>query len=82
MTLSNWGLYLLDMLLQLHRAIHTANGPLRATLFLSMLSMVSGAMTVLPSISLGVTSTGSHLIGACRSISISQPCDPMVLSVP
>lgn len=42
----------------------TANGPFNATLFLSMLSMVSGAMTVFPSTNLGVTSTGSHLIGA------------------
>lgn len=43
--------------------ILTARGPFRATLFLWMLSMVSEGMVVLPSTSLGVTSTGSHEMG-------------------
>ena len=49
----------------------TASGPLRATLFLSMLSIVSSGITVLPSFSRGVTSTGSHLIGVYKAMSVS-----------
>jgi len=42
----------------------TASGPFKATLFRLMLSIVSGKIEVFPSINCGVTSTGSHLIGA------------------
>jgi hypothetical protein len=44
----------------------TARGPLRATLFLWMLSMVSAGMVCLPSTSTGVTSTGSQETGAYK----------------
>lgn len=64
-TFSNWSLPMLDISKVFRIEVeHTARGPLRATLFLSIDSTVSGAIEVLPSINLGVTSTGSHLIGA------------------
>lgn len=42
---------------------HTARGPLRATLFFSMLVIAASGMAVLPSLMIGVTSTGSQEIG-------------------
>lgn len=52
------------MVLTRQRQPLTARGPLRATLFLLMLSIVASAMVVLPSFNIGVTSTGSHFTGA------------------
>lgn len=43
----------------------TARGPLRATLFLRMLSMAASGIAVLPSLMMGVTSTGSQAMGIC-----------------
>ena len=43
----------------------TARGPLSAIKFVLTLSMALSGMTVLPSFKWGVTSTDSHLIGAC-----------------
>lgn len=63
MALSNWRLRLSVNALYPGLGYLTAKGPFSATLFLSMLSIVSGAMTVFPSTKRGVTSTGSHLIG-------------------
>lgn len=48
----------------------TARGPLRATLFLSMLLMADSGMVVLPSLSTGVTSTGSQVMGVYASVSL------------
>lgn len=49
---------------------HTARGPLRATKFFFTLAMASSGMTVFPSFKVGVTSTGSHLIGAYLDLSL------------
>ena len=43
---------------------HTAKGPLSATKFFLTLSIAPSGITVLPPFSWGVTSTGSHFIGA------------------
>lgn len=42
---------------------HTASGPLRATKLRSTLLIASSGIVVLPSFRIGVTSTGSHLMG-------------------
>ncbi len=64
--LSNWSLNVMFSWCSssLRWGDRTASGPLRATLLRSMEVIVSFGMTVVPSeVSLGVTSTGSHLIG-------------------
>lgn len=48
---------------------HTARGPFSATKFFFTLAIASSGMAVLPSLRIGVTSTGSHLIGACSCLS-------------
>lgn len=42
---------------------HTASGPLRATKLRFTLLIASSGIVVLPSFRIGVTSTGSHLMG-------------------
>lgn len=64
MAFTNWSLVVLAARRISATRELTASGPFKATLFRLMLSIVSGRIEVLPSISCGVTSTGSHLIGA------------------
>ncbi len=47
---------------------HTARGPFRATKFFLTLSMALSGIAVLPSLRIGVTSTGSHSIGAWAAL--------------
>ena len=49
----------------------TARGPFRATKFFLTLSMAASGITVRPSLSMGVTSTGSHLIGTFAAAKMS-----------
>lgn len=49
----------------------TAKGPFRATKFRCTLSMASSGMTVLPSLSVGVTSTDSHSMGVFAAAKMS-----------
>lgn len=49
----------------------TARGPLSATKFFLTLSMAASGITVRPSFSMGVTSTGSHLMGTLAAVKMS-----------
>jgi peptidoglycan/LPS O-acetylase OafA/YrhL len=52
--------------------IGVARGPLRATVFLRTLVMAASGIAVLPSLSMGVTSTGSHSIGTLDAAKIDR----------
>ena len=49
----------------------TARGPLRAMKFFLTLSIAPSGITVRPSLSIGVTSTGSHLMGTLAAAKMS-----------
>lgn len=49
----------------------TASGPLRATKFFLTLSMAASGITVRPPLRMGVTSTGSHLMGTLAAAKMS-----------
>ena len=67
MAFANWCLEKSESIPVVRSCMLTASGPFSATLFLLMLSIVSGRMEVFPSTSCGVTSTGSHFTGAFPS---------------
>jgi hypothetical protein len=65
------GVYSKSMGCFLQGVLHTASGPFSATRFFFTLSIASSGITVRPSFSCGVTSTGSHSMGAFAALKMS-----------